>query len=169
VAYFIFVVMSVGEDFYCGIFKLMTHCLPSIAALKWLITEDTQEAHEIVLVHYMLRKQSQFTITISFYAYCILIYNYWNSALFGPSVNSKTNFTSICYLIPITIVIDLVCCMVTMFFASRMKRNYNMMNLLDRLYSYPKLRSFVIVMTTVAMQLLFLTMFDLNLVVGSQI
>jgi len=163
IVYFVIVIVTVVEDVYRGLFKLLTHRLPSIAIFKYCVTEDTQEAHEIVLVHYILRKQAQFTITISFYIYSILIYTYWNATHFGTDVANQNNFTTICYIIPISLVIDLVCCISTLYYASHMmERKYNILKLVERLYSYPQVRTFIILSTIAVMQILFITMFDVT-------
>jgi len=153
----------VCEDFHRGVFNLISHKLPNIRLFRNLRTEDTQEAHEIALVHYSLRKQLQIVITSSCYFFWILVHFYWNSQFFGDIVTNQTDFERMCYLIPITLLVDVVCGFITYGIASKIY-NYDMLNLMERYYRYPKVRSFSILMTIAAFQILFITTFEVKVI-----
>eukprot|EP01124_Arcella_intermedia_P034108 TRINITY_DN8393_c0_g1_i1.p1 TRINITY_DN8393_c0_g1~~TRINITY_DN8393_c0_g1_i1.p1 ORF type:complete len:463 (+),score=57.77 TRINITY_DN8393_c0_g1_i1:42-1430(+) len=157
--YFIYFLISAIEDLYRGILKLYSHKLPQIILFSCFREENTKESHEQILLHFALRKQAQLSISISFFFYNILIYTYYNKGHFGDAV-TPANFVAVSYLLPITIVCDLLVGMATAYVA----RSYKVLELLQRFYAYPKVKGFVIVTTIAAMQLLFIAMLDLRFV-----
>jgi len=163
IVYFVFILVVVCEDFHRGLFNLLSHKLPNIKIFQFLRTENSKEAHEIALVHYLLRKQLQIVITCSCYIYWILIHFYWNDISFEEVVQSSVRFDAICYLIPITLFVDVFCGFITYTVVSR-RFHYDMINLLVRYYSYPKVRSFSILVTIMVMMLLCITTFEVKVI-----
>jgi len=161
IVYFVYLVVCVLEDAQRGIFNLFSYKLPDNRIFRWLRTENSKEAHEIVLLNYTLRKQLQFVITGSFYVYWIVVHFYWNNVFFGEIIMDVQNFTSVCYLIPILILLDILCAFITFTVASKVF-HYDIINLIERFYTYPKVRSSVILITIFSMQILFITMFEVR-------